>query len=179
MSSQKSPLKSKISQLHKTKTSQTSVIETLVIIGLLGVIFVLGAFIWSSLTQRQGIVVPSATPETVLERSAPVSTQTPAAPQSWYVIVTEQNPITATPLQYVAPPDAYTYVQQPAHQSVAPSVPQTYSSEVGLSDSQLCGGAGGCNDINSCEQAYACLRIGLSIDGDNDGIPCERQLICN
>lgn len=37
-----------------------------------------------------------------------------------------------------------------------------------------CAGASKCSVMQSCEQAYACLRDGDSgLDRDGDGVPCE------
>ncbi len=180
MSSEQNQLREKLKHKQKAQQSKTSRIEMLVILSLLGIIGVLGIFIWRSLEQRQVEVFPTATPEIVLERSAPMPTEPPAAPQSWYVIVTEVNPITATPLQYVAEPSG-NYVQQApsnaqqSSNSSAPPPAQSNSSSGSSADRQLCGGAGGCREIKTCEQALACLRTGLPIDGDFDGRPCEND----
>ncbi len=45
---------------------------------------------------------------------------------------------------------------------------------VPASSGASCGGATTCGQMNSCEQAYACLYAGNSrLDRDKDGVPCE------
>lgn len=62
--------------------------------------------------------------------------------------------------------------------------PRARSLDVGSSTSSSakyrCDGRTHCSQMTSCEEATFFLRNcpGTKMDGDNDGIPCERQL-CN
>lgn len=41
-------------------------------------------------------------------------------------------------------------------------------------DRALCGSATKCTEMTSCQQAYACYRLGdTGLDNDRDGVPCE------
>ena len=78
-------------------------------------------------------------------------------------LISDTRPATAAP-RPTNPP-----AQQAQPVSTQPPAPVSQPN-----DAQICGGATRCDQMASCEQAYACLRAGRgSLDRDNDGVPCE------
>jgi len=67
----------------------------------------------------------------------------------------------------------------PLHTLPDPS-PPVYSPATSAASKFRCAGKTHCSHMNSCEEATFYLRNcpGVEIDGDNDGIPCEKQW-CN
>ncbi|GEM_PF-2734438 len=86
----------------------------------------------------------------------------------------------------VTPPSKSTVSQQPTQQvpatppPVKPTVSQPTSTTPQRFSNFHCAGKTHCSHMNSCEEAKFYLRNcpGVKIDGDNDGIPCEKQW-CN